>query len=220
MRRTEGFHYFLTLTAPGDRAHKLPSGDWCPCTPADGVDLARWNAGHSARWNHFRTVMRREESNEIEYFRGVEVQKRGALHDHAMVHSPVPLSEKALRDKAIRANFGHELHLVPVEPNSRKAAYYVSKYITKATDQREDVPWWGDVIDYETGEVTEGVVDGRYRTWSMSRAWGDTMAQVRAQASAYAESLRNKEDSELLAMLGETLGAVSIEATESPPLHS
>lgn len=182
--RATGYQYLLTCTAPGRDRHRMPSGDWCPCTPAGGVDLARWNAGHSARWNHLRTLMRRELSPAVEYFRGVEVQERGALHDHAMVWSPVPLSKNRLRGMAMRAGFGHSLDLAPAPPGSKRAAYYVSKYVTKATDSRELVPWWGEVVDLDSGEVTEGVIAGRYRTWSMSRGWGLTMAAVRAYVRA------------------------------------
>jgi hypothetical protein len=186
-RRPSGYLYLLTVTAPGAQQHSLPGGALCSCTPPGGVDLARWNASHSARWNRLRTAMRRDVP-ELQYFRGVEVQKRGALHDHAMVWSPVPLSKTRLRSLAMAAGFGHELDLADCVPGSKKAAYYVSKYVTKATDSRDLVPWIGQVIDYETGEVTEGLVPGRYRTWSMSREWGLTMRDVRAEASVYARA--------------------------------
>ena len=169
--------------------------------------------------------MRRELSPELQYFRGVEVQARGALHDHAMVWSPVPLSKNRLRAMAIRAGFGHSLDLAPAPPGSKKAAYYVSKYVTKATDAREDVPWWSDSVidqvDDVTGEIrfTEGQVPARYRTWSMSREWGLTMAAVRADCRAWV----NAREREMLAQTFEYAVALfeSVDITdESPPAPS
>ena len=189
MRPDGGYVYLLTLTAVGDDLHYLPGGAACPCTPAGGVDLGEWNASHSRRWNHFRTLMKREYP-EVQFFRGVEVQKRGALHDHAMVWSPVPLDKKTLRGFAMRAGFGHSLDLALCAPGSKKAAYYVSKYVTKATDARGEVPWVVDHVDRETGVVHRLESDGKYRTWSMSKKWGLTMAQVRAAAREYAEVRR------------------------------
>lgn len=190
-KRTTGYQYLLTLTAPGKERHKLPDGSWCPCTPAGGVDLARWNASHSARWNVVRGALRRDHPS-LEFFRGVEVQGRGALHDHAMVWSETPLRRAEVRAVAMRAGFGHSVDVAPAPPGSKRAAYYVSKYVTKAADSRRDVPWWGETVDHETGEVSEGVVAGRYRTWSMSRQWGSTMSMVRREARDWINA-RNAE---------------------------
>jgi hypothetical protein len=120
--------------------------------------------------------------------RGVEVQARGALHDHAMIWSPTALVLTDVRRRAIAAGFGHSVDLAPCEPGSRKAAYYVAKYVTKATDSREEVPWAADLVEVSTGEVTRGLVPGRYRTWSCSRGWGDRMADVVARARVYAQA--------------------------------
>ncbi len=220
MYRADGYLYLLTLTAPGDEQHAMPSGAVCECTPAGGVDLPRWNAGHSKRWNHFRTLLRRDVDSRIEFFRGVEVQVRGALHDHAMVWSPVPLDVKALRNKAIRCGFGHSVDLAPCAPGSKRAAHYVSKYVTKACDSRDDVPWWGDVIDYDTGELTQAVVAGRYRTWSMSRGWGKTMGAIRAESAAYAQGIRDKAEASVMSLFVAAFGAVEVLADESPPMPS
>jgi len=204
-RPSRGFVYFLTVTAPGDRRHRVGrSGPWCECTPEGGVDLAEWNASHSRRWNHLRTSLRRDHPG-LEFMRGVEVQDRGALHDHAMIWSPTELSVDEVRRRAIAAGFGHEVEMPPVEPGSRKAAYYVSKYVTKATDARDRVPWAADVVDLQTGEVSRGRVSGRYRTWSCSRGWGDRMADVVAAARAYAEMVQARSDQ---ASLDLALGAV------------
>lgn len=194
MHRGSGYLYLLTLTAPGDSQHKIGgSRQVCACTPAGGIDLGEWNASHSRRWNHFRTRMKAEYEG-LQFFRGVEVQGRGALHDHAMVWSPVPLDKGWLREVAIAAGFGHSVDLALCEPGSKKAAYYVSKYVTKATDARSSVPWAQDWVDRATGEVFRANGPGRYRTWSMSREWGSTMAQVRAQAAAYAALKRQEKD--------------------------
>ncbi len=182
-RSRGGFLYLLTLTAPGDTAHK------CRCTPAGGVDLAAWNTAHSRYWNRFRTRVSKEYQG-LEFFRGVEVQDRGALHDHSMVWSPRPLLESWVREVAMDAGYGHQVDLSAVEPGSRRAARYVAKYVTKAVDLRAQVPWLAEVVDSRTGEVTVAEVPGRYRTWSMSRHWGGTMAGVRAAAAVYALSKR------------------------------
>lgn len=240
--RQAGYQYFLTLTAPSD-PHCMKrgcSGDplWCghaecPCG-VRGFDLARWNASHSKRWNHFRTALRRH-SPSLEFFRAIEVQDgkrrlagpgRGALHDHAMLWSPIPLSHRQIKALAMLCGFGHSVDLVDVQPGSKREAYYVSKYVSKATDQRSDVPWWGQTIedvDQITGEISfgEGQVDARYRTWSMSRNWGLTMAAVKLEAREFVNvqqaALMVSNMSELMAALGAEL----IEAgpvTESPPL--
>lgn len=207
--------YLLTLTAPGDSQHKYAGGRLtCRCTAAGGVNLGEWNASHSRRWNHFRTRMKAEYAG-LQFFRGVEVQGRGALHDHAMVWSPVPLDKKWLREVAMDAGFGHSVDLALCEPGSKKASYYVSKYVTKATDARESVPWAQDYVDRATGEVFRADGPGRYRTWSMSREWGSTMAQVRAQAAAYAAVKRaDREAVQLesaLVVIGQVLGVEPVD---------
>lgn len=218
-RRTSGWQYLLTCTAPGREAHRMPSGDWCPCTPPGGVDLAAWNASHSRRWNHLRTRLRRLVPG-LEFFRGVEVQKRGALHDHAMVWSPKPLSVKVIRELALAAGFGHSVDLAPAPSGSKQAAYYVSKYVTKATDSREDVPWLaaghvleadegGHLVDVDTLTGETRPARASYRTWSCSRQWGLTMAAVRSECALVAAELRRelemRQMSEFVAGLGDVL---------------
>jgi len=203
----------LTLTAPGRRLHHLPDGSVCPCTPAGGVDLAEWNSSHSRRWNHFCTLLRREYPG-LQFFRGVEVQDRGALHDHSMTWSPAgPLAIAVVRRLAMRAGFGHSVDIAPCAPGSKKAAYYVAKYVTKATDRREDVPWAADVVDTCSGEITRAVVAGRYRTWSMSREWGVTMREVRAVAAGYArrkaDDRADRAELDALEVLARVLGPLA-----------
>jgi len=203
----------LTLTAPGERLHRLPSGAPCPCTPAGGVDLAAWNASASKRWNHYLTLLRRLCPG-VQYLRAVEVQKRGALHLHVIVRVPrgsVLPTLRELRQLAIRCGFGHELDRAWIEPGSKRHAYYVSKYVTKAGDSREDVPWAVpvDVPSLTTGEMKRVVtsVPGRYRTWSSSRSWGLTMSDARAVAAKAAR----------LAALARTAPTVSPHDRDSAP---
>lgn len=173
-------------------------------------------------------MMRRELSPSLEYFRGVEVQVRGALHDHAMVWSPVPLGKTKLRGLAMRAGFGHSLDLAPAPPGSKRAAYYVSKYVTKATDVRDSVPWLPDgfvpVIDQvegvvllnpDTGEVRPG--QARYRTWSMSRQWGLTMAAVRAECRAWVAARELELEERAFELLVAAFDCVPIDQSSSPP---
>jgi hypothetical protein len=193
--------------------------------------------------------------------RGVEAQDgkhrqdgkgRAALHDHAVVWSPTRVTVQELRRIAVKAGFGHECDVAQLAPGSRKAAYYVSKYVGKSTDVRSEVPWarWkrvvptpstaagsalrqGSVRDHYRTDSREAeaaavallgaeVVSERsmvwspdegcwvlsrddwqgvdwvawtpiresreatYRTWSMSRTWGLTMAAVKAEAASHA----------------------------------
>lgn len=179
-RRVSGYHYLLTLTAPGTRRHYRPgTRNVCPCWSGEAVDLGKWNAAQGAKWNHFRTAARRYQPS-LEFFRTVELQKRGALHVHAMCWSPTPLSESTLREYAMAAGFGCQVKLDQAPPGSRHFANYVAKYVTKAADLRRETPWTVDQVDLDTGEITAVDVDGRYRIWSQSRSWGPSMAIARA----------------------------------------
>jgi hypothetical protein len=167
----------------------------------------------------------RRDHPSLQFLRGVEVQERGVLHDHAIVWSATPLSLKRVRELAIAAKFGHGVDLKPLPPGTRAAADYATKsvagYVTKACDARDRVPWWGTVqpLDVRTGEIDpEGIIDGRYRTWSCSREWGMTMAQVRREARECAKQLSNTEIQTVVAMLKQELGAVLID--ETPPAPS
>ena len=239
-RRTSGYQYLLTCTAPGERLHCLVRGcqrapscehQLCDCTPEDGINLAEWNPGHSDCWNLLRTNLRRAYPR-LEYMRGIEVQERGALHDHAILWSPAPISLHVVKKFAMRAGFGHAVDLKPLEPGASRAAAYVSKrvagYITKATDSRTAVPWLPagteDDGQYLIGNAS-GEVLGRspsahgapYRTWSCSRGWGLTMAAVRADAKAYVESRTADGLAEVLSLLAAELEAVPIDGVPPPP---
>jgi hypothetical protein len=95
--------------------------------------------------------------------------------------------------------FGHSVDLQAVQHGH---AAYVAKYVAKSADQRGDVPWFGlvrqegrPVVDRDgvlVGYVfRNGDLEDRprrswpswspsYRTWSASRGWGRTMADLRA----------------------------------------
>lgn len=222
-RDGRGVMGMLTLTAPGLPGHR----QWdvtgprshrpeCSCGTSD---LGLWNATHSARWNHFRTLLSRQYPD-LEYLRGVEVQDgkrggggRGALHDHAIVWLSEQLDVGLVQEFALRAGFGCVVHWAPVEPGSRKAAYYVSKYVTKACDSREQVPWVE--IDVATGELLSD--RPTYRTWSMSSDWGLTMREVRAICAAHAARTAAVRLDGTLSLLRSVLGAEPMDLGQPPP---
>lgn len=271
---SQGGHlYLITVTAPAEhRAHCKKAGCSgqgdgvecnhvrCQCTPLGGVHLPDWNASHSSRWNRLRTRLRQLHPDLV-YMRGVEAQDgkhrddglgRSALHDHAVVWSPSRITVQEVRKIAVKAGFGHECDVASLTPGSKKAAYYVSKYVGKSTDVRAEVPWhrslravptptvvgsthrlgtvradysvtqpevhaaalaalgedvdvlqehdlmwspdegcWVQLLDpdgenWRAWTPIKASTKATYRTWSMSRDWGLTMAAVRAEAAAYA----------------------------------
>lgn len=176
----------LTLTAPGSDVHYLPSGEACECTPPGGVVLGQWNASAGARWNDFITDVRRSipGCESLQYCKAAECQQRGALHFHAMVRSRVNLLKhrRKLRQLAIRHGFGHAVDVQAVsmgEGMRSSAASYCAKYVSKACDDRDAMPW----MDAD-GELIVG--QGKYRTWTCSRAWGSTMRQLRREQREWA----------------------------------
>jgi hypothetical protein len=144
--------------------------------------------------------LRRHLGEDVAYFKAAEVQRRGALHYHALLRGSgtLVIGKGYLRALAVKHGFGHEVDVQPVEPRHWG---YVAKYASKAAGDRTDVPWRGkrwvggyryeDHLDTGTGEVFTlrvGTAERKqveayratYRTWSASREWGDTMAYVRA----------------------------------------
>jgi len=119
------------------------------------------------------------------YWRGVEIQDgkrckkgcegRGAIHYHGLIWSANPLDPQEVQVLAMRAGFGCVMDIQPIRAGDTRAAAYASKYVSKATDQRGQVPW--ETLDTETGELVE-VKDARYRTWACSRDWGLTMKVI------------------------------------------
>lgn len=173
-----GRTYLLTLTAPGDREHFKRNGERCECTPAGGVELSTWNGRAVDRWNDLHRALSRSLGLErFEYFKAVEVQRRGALHLHVLVRVPAGCrwTVTELRRLAIRHGYGHSVDLRQVE--GEKACWYVAKYVSKASGCREDVPY----VNPRTGEVGPG----RWRTWTASRRWGASMASVRADQASW-----------------------------------
>lgn len=197
-----GAYYLATLTAPSDVGDHCLVRDCdgltcshprCRCTPPGGVDLGEWNPTAAKRWNHFLTLVERHYGSRPSYFRGVEVQDgkrrsdqkgRGALHLHILMRSDQVLDEKRLRGFAMDAGFGHELVLDQLTPGSKAAAYYVSKYVSKASDMRVSVPWSAPHTDPYTGETFAVDAPATYRTWSQSRTWGRTLEEIRAADAA------------------------------------
>jgi hypothetical protein len=175
--------FVLTLTAPGDRAHRLPSGKLCECTPEGGVHLGQWNASLGLRWSRFMDALRYR-FGDVQYLAVKEVQRRGALHLHVPVvfrgERPAVIELAELRRLAVAHGFGHEVACDRFDPQSKRGrlvASYVAKYVTKAATDQPEVPW----VDRRTGEVGPA----RWRTWTASRQWGCTMGQVRAQAAEW-----------------------------------
>jgi len=179
-----GASVFVTFTAPGERQHFLPSGEACPCTPPGGVDLATWNGRAVDRWNDLSRALARAMGVErFEYFRAVEVQKRGALHLHVLLRLPrgARITTGMVRRLAIRHGYGHAVDVQVVRDS--RAASYVAKYVSKASGQRHEVPY----VHRLTGEIGPG----RWRTWVASRAWGETMRSVIAAQACF-----RREDAE------------------------
>lgn len=185
--------YLLTLTAPSQGPHRrwVPGekgvhGD-CDCWVED---LAAWNGSQAKCWNRLRTWLTREYPS-LRYFRAVEVQDRGALHLHVLLVLDESVSIQAVQAAALASGFGCVIDLEPLTPGSPKAARYVSKYVTKACDTRESVPWYDERLDRWTGEILERT-EAAYRTWSSSQSWDLTMRECVA-AARRAVNLRELE---------------------------
>jgi hypothetical protein len=186
-RSTSGYLYLLTLTAPAQEEHLQWMPNWnrkdprpvCGCDRHLVDGLGVWNAQASACWNRMRTALKRL-TPDLAFFKAVETQKRGALHLHLPIWSPTPLNVVVLQRLALNAGFGCVIDLERLAPGDLRAAAYVSKYVSKATDSRDEVPWVADVVDEATGEVRLMQTTARYRTWSASQNWGMTMKVLRA----------------------------------------
>jgi hypothetical protein len=186
--------YFVTLTAPGGRAHCQvhkkceglgPKCDRCPCTPEGGVDLHEWNHSAGSRWNRFLQDMRRE-FGWLEYAKAAEIQQRGAIHFHAPIRVEGPANlEKArgrIKELAIAHGFGHSVDVQRIIPDEAQeegdftgegAAWYCAKYVSKSADDRGQVP----TLDAGGAPVLGAP---RVRVWTSSRRWGLTMKALRA----------------------------------------
>lgn len=182
----------LTITAPSEAAHCLPSGTLCPCTPIGGVHLAEWNACSGTQFNRLIQQLRRQ-FGPLEYARAAEIQKRGALHFHILLRGPgVAMLAAAfskrdpfceLRQIIEHHGFGHEVDVAEVNAHS---AGYCAKYVSKSCDDRAALPW----LDRRSGEVING--HSKYRTWTASRHWGQTMKQIREAQRTWVEERRRE----------------------------
>ncbi len=177
----DGDGLFITTTPPGDRQHG-PKANPCPCTPAGGVDIPRWNAQQGKRVNNFRTQLRRvfaRHGVEVDYFRCVELQDghrradgagRMGLQDHWVVvvrRGRLVMTrrlEREIKRLGMRCGYGHAVKVDPIQGGgaASKVARYVSKYVSKAVAARGDVPWRREqmlveaenpAVDDETGEL-------------------------------------------------------------------
>ena len=217
-RTGQGYQGMLTITAPATERHLGWVVGWdgkrpresCPCADRMVGGMGSWNASAGKRWNVLRGGLERLYPGG-EFFRAVEVQERGAIHLHVIVWTSEPLVLTEVQRLAVGAGFGCVIDYKPAAAGDTRQAAYVSKYVTKATDQRGEVPW--DVVDVETGEV-EAVKDARYRTWSCSRGWGLTMkaleAGIREAAQKRALALRES-------LSATTVFAVSPACRSVPP---
>ena len=173
----------LTLTCPSLEEHRQIVLGWdgkserpqCQCYRAAATGLGLWNASASGRWNRLRTALKREYPN-LQFFRAVELQERGAIHLHVIVWTARPLALQQVQRLALAAGFGCSVDFAPARPGDTRQAGYVSKYVTKSCDLRGETPW--DVVDRETGEITTR--DATVRTWSCSASWGMKMRELEA----------------------------------------
>ena len=191
-RCATGYEYLVTVTAPGEAEHLQWVIGWdgktprpvCGCERHLEDGLGRWNASASKRWNRLRGALKRRHP-EMAYWRGVEVQDgkrckkgcegRGAIHYHSLIWSADPLDSQEVQSLAMRAGFGCVMDVQLMKRGDTRAAAYASKYVSKSTDQRGQVPW--ETLDVRTGELAE-VKDAPYRVWSCSRDWGLTMKVI------------------------------------------
>ena len=174
---------FVTLTALG--AKDLP---WdltkcnhvktLKCSGAIGCKVdefasAVWNDRVRQNWNWFVTELERELERELPYFKVFELQKRGVLHVHALIHVPGISHrefEAAVKRIAIKWDFGQEIEVERVTGRNRAGiSHYGGKDVTKGSSE-------GVTVDRASGEVRKG----GYRAWSASRDWGLSMGQAKA----------------------------------------
>jgi hypothetical protein len=201
-----GYTYFLTLNGPGENEHKRwrqgrggPDRPECDCHRVWlTMRKGDWNAQESACWNRLRTALSRREGG-LTYIGAVEVQKRGVLHRHVVLNSADPLLPEEVGSLALAAGYGcvHDLQVIR---SASKAAWYISKYVTKSAGDRGEVPWFADVVDKQTGEVRLMKTMATFRTWSSAQSWGYTLKGLReiARTQARARAMYLREFAQLL----------------------
>lgn len=193
-----GFTYFLTLSAPGENEHRQwrqgkggAGRPQCDCHRVwETMKRGDWNARESSAWNRLRTALSRLSDGSLTYIGSVEVQKRGMLHRHIVLSMDRPLLPGEVGELALSAGYGCVHDLQPIH-SAQKAAWYISKYVTKSSGDRENVPWRAPVVDEETGEIRVMETTPTFRTWSAAQSWGYTLkglrdiARVQAAARAH-----------------------------------
>jgi hypothetical protein len=109
-----------------------------------------------------------------------------------------------VRKIAVKAGFGHECDVAELAPGSRKAAYYVSKYVGKSTDVRAEVPWarWQRF----TPAQQAAAVGSTHRPGSIG--WDARQHSIDAALDALGEAVG--------AVLGRDLGATALEDVPDP----
>jgi hypothetical protein len=215
-----GHAYFLTLTAPGDGAHRqwvqgrVRNRPACSCHD-NGLSLARWNRSESACWNRLRTALSRVVGS-MAYAGAVEAQERGALHRHVVIRTETPLLPSEVQTLALAAGYGCVFDLQSIG-SAAGMGRYLSKYVTKGGD-RDRVPWEAVRVDHRTGEILVSTAP-TYRLRSQSKSWGCTMKDVRAIAGAQARAraMYLRELAQLVDVAVLPQGSDTLASTDSSP---
>src|SRR5690606_13222214 len=130
-RMTDGYTYFLTLSAPGENEHRQwvqgkpgPNRPHCDCHRVwETQQRGDWNAEESANWNRLRTALSRFSEGSLTYIGSVEVQERGMLHRHLVINLDRPLLPTDVGQLALTAGYGCVHDLQPIREASRAAWY-------------------------------------------------------------------------------------------------
>jgi hypothetical protein len=178
-----------------------------------------WNASAGRRWDRLRRSLVREFPG-LEFFRAVELQVRGVIHLHVIVWSPGRrMTAPAVQPFALAAGFGCNVKVTHSGDDVARFARYVTKYVTKSTDDRAECPW--EVLDPSTGELRES--SPTYRSWSQSQGFGCRMKDhedaIRAERRRVALRLRaaaEAADDLVVDLVADLLGGVVL-TTEGAP---
>lgn len=229
-RLGNGYTYFLTLTAPGDKEHrqwvqgKPRNRPECECHRVwEHTHRGDWNAAESSHWNRLRTALSRLTGGSLTYIGSVEIQEKRRdqmLHRHVVLNVDRPLLPEEVGQLALTAGYGcvHDLQVIQ---SASKAAWYISKYVTKSSGERQNIPWRADVVDEETGETVRMDTTPTFRTWSSARSWGYTLKGLReiARVQAQARARYHRELEELLASenVAESTPGTPVSVGADPP---
>ena len=192
----------------------------CPCSRVRLIDdeaIGAWNATLGTRWNHFITDLRRSVPGfrDVQYFRALETQRRGALHVHALLRVTrqvvlTPERMQEVRRIAMRHGFGHEVDAQAVGAGALDqvtAARYVAKYVSKSSASQPLMPKADTAPTTAScrvlharsprsgGHPAGACRHDRTRTerkpflmrlWATSRRWGSQLSVVRAAQRLFA----------------------------------